>query len=137
MSPQPQRFYCTSGKDQTESTPTTVVLSWERRVARDERMQNNVSVNQIHWQFNLSRAPCWGGQFERMIGPVNLLSTRRSDMECYLGRNYKTIITIITVAIRNYKTIITVTMQAKILLWPKFIFRLITLFFSPCFRNSR
>ena len=33
-------------------------------------MQNNVSVNQIHWQFNLRRAPCWGGQFERMIDPV-------------------------------------------------------------------
>ena len=33
-------------------------------------MQNYLSVNQIHWQFNLSRAPWWGGQFERMIGFV-------------------------------------------------------------------
>ena len=27
-------------------------------------------MKEIHWQFNLSRAPWWGSQFERMIGLV-------------------------------------------------------------------
>ena len=43
---------------------------WMRIVAREERIQNFLSVHQITWQFNLSRAPWWGGQFERMIGLV-------------------------------------------------------------------
>ena len=37
---------------------------------KDERLQNYLSTNEIKWQFNLSRAPWWGGQFERMIGLV-------------------------------------------------------------------
>ena len=37
---------------------------------KDERLQTYLSINQIKWQFNLSRAPWWGGQFERLIGLV-------------------------------------------------------------------
>ncbi|XP_028411542.1 uncharacterized protein LOC114534187 [Dendronephthya gigantea] len=43
---------------------------WMKAVWEDERIQNFLSINQITWQFNLSRAPWWGGQFERMIGLV-------------------------------------------------------------------
>ena len=37
-------------------------------------LQQNVDINamlaklQVEWIFNLSRTPCWGGFFERMIG---------------------------------------------------------------------
>ena len=44
--------------------------TWMRAVAKDEILQDYLSINQIRWQFNLSRAPWWGGQFERMIGLV-------------------------------------------------------------------
>ena len=37
---------------------------------KDEKLQHWLSRNDIKWQFNLSRAPWWGGQFERMIGLV-------------------------------------------------------------------
>ena len=37
---------------------------------KDERLDNYLSTNTIKWQFNLSRAPWWGEQFERMIGLV-------------------------------------------------------------------
>ena len=37
---------------------------------KNERLQEYLTINQIKWQFNLSRAPLWGGQFERMIGLV-------------------------------------------------------------------
>ncbi|XP_022808378.1 uncharacterized protein LOC111345353 [Stylophora pistillata] len=43
---------------------------WVRTVMRDERLQNYLSAHQIKWQFNLSRAPWWSGQFERIIGLV-------------------------------------------------------------------
>ena len=36
----------------------------------DERLQTYLNTNQIKWQFNLSRTPWWGGQFERLIGLV-------------------------------------------------------------------
>lgn len=41
-----------------------------RPVMKDERLQNYLSTNEIKWQFNLSHAPWWGGQFERMVGLV-------------------------------------------------------------------
>ena len=36
----------------------------------DEKLHNWLAQNEIKWQFNLSRAPWWGGQFERMVGLV-------------------------------------------------------------------
>ena len=37
---------------------------------KDEKMQDYLAHQHITWQFNLSRAPWWGGQFERMVGLV-------------------------------------------------------------------
>ena len=35
-----------------------------------EKMQDYLAHEHIKWQFNLSRAAWWGGQFERLIGLV-------------------------------------------------------------------
>jgi hypothetical protein len=43
---------------------------WLKMMQKDEKVQNFLAVTEIHWQFNLSRAPWWGGQFERLIGQV-------------------------------------------------------------------
>ena len=43
---------------------------WLRKTMRDEKFSQFLAQNEIVWQFNLSRAPWWGGQFERMIGLV-------------------------------------------------------------------
>lgn len=37
---------------------------------KDEKLHDYLAHHHIAWQFNLSRAPWWGGQFERMIGLV-------------------------------------------------------------------
>ena len=37
---------------------------------KQEQFQNFLARQNIIWQFNLSRAPWWGGQFERMVGLV-------------------------------------------------------------------
>ena len=41
-----------------------------RQVRNDERLNDYLACHQISWKFNLSRAPWWGGQFERMVGLV-------------------------------------------------------------------
>ena len=43
---------------------------WLRGIMMDERMHNYLSRNHITWQFHLSRAPWWGGQFQRLVGLV-------------------------------------------------------------------
>ena len=43
---------------------------WIKTVMADEKLQDFLAGQEIKWQFNLSRAPWWGGQFERMVGLV-------------------------------------------------------------------
>ena len=43
---------------------------WIKQVMLDEKFQNFLTYQRIKWQFNLSRAPWWGGQFERMVRVV-------------------------------------------------------------------
>ena len=43
---------------------------WLRKVMRDEQFNDYLAKHSIKWQFNLSRAPWWGCQFERMVGLV-------------------------------------------------------------------
>ena len=42
--------------------------NWLKKVCKDERLNIFLSTQEITWQFNLSCAPWWGGQFERLIG---------------------------------------------------------------------
>ena len=44
--------------------------AWLRQVRKDEQLQGFLESHEIKWKFNLSRAPWWGGQFERLIGVV-------------------------------------------------------------------
>ena len=39
-----------------------------KQVMKDEKFHSELSKYEIKWRFNLSRAPWWGGQFERLIG---------------------------------------------------------------------
>ena len=43
---------------------------WVKKSMRNEKLQDWLAQHEIKWQFNLSRAPWWGGQFERMVGLV-------------------------------------------------------------------
>lgn len=43
---------------------------WLKQVMSDECLNEFLSRQEIKWQFNLSKAPWWGGQFERMVGIV-------------------------------------------------------------------
>ena len=41
---------------------------WLTRVRNNEKLNDWLAKHDIKWKFNLSRAPWWGGQFERLIG---------------------------------------------------------------------
>ena len=41
-----------------------------KTIMADEKLQDYLAHLGIRWKFNLSRAPWWGGQFERLIGLV-------------------------------------------------------------------
>ena len=42
--------------------------NWLKKVRKDERLNTFLGTHEITWQFNLSGAPWWGGQLERLIG---------------------------------------------------------------------
>ena len=60
----PEKIYSDNGRTFVGAA------KWLRQVMRDERLNNFLAETNIRWQFNLSRAPWWGGQFERMVGLV-------------------------------------------------------------------
>ena len=41
---------------------------WLLTLSKDENLANYLGTQAIKWRFNLSRAPWWGGLFERLIG---------------------------------------------------------------------
>ena len=41
---------------------------WLKQARANEKLNNYLAQQSITWKFNLSRAPWWGGQFERLIG---------------------------------------------------------------------
>ena len=41
---------------------------WLKLVLQEEKLHDFLANQGIKWQFNLSRAPWWGGQFERLVG---------------------------------------------------------------------
>ena len=60
----PQKVYSDNGRTFVGAA------QWIKQVMQDEKFQNFLAYQGIQWQFNLSRAPWWGGQFERMVGLV-------------------------------------------------------------------
>ena len=60
----PRKIYSDNGRT------FVAAAKWLRAVMKDERVCNLLVTEGIQWQFNLSRAPWWGGQFERMIGLI-------------------------------------------------------------------
>ena len=60
----PRKIYSDNGRS------FTAAAKWLSMVKRSEQLQDHLAHQSITWQFNLSRAPWWGGQFERLVGLV-------------------------------------------------------------------
>ena len=78
----PQKIYSDKGR-------TFVGSMWcVRTVMEDERLQDFLASNRIRWQFNLSHALGWGGQFERIVG--NPPSTKPLGKDACCGPSWRT-----------------------------------------------
>ena len=60
----PEKIYSDNGRTFVGAA------NWLKAVMTDERLNDFVARQGIKWQFNLSHAPWWGGQFERLVGLV-------------------------------------------------------------------
>lgn len=60
----PEKIYSDNGRTFVGAA------NWVKLVTQDESLNEFLARHRIKWQFNLSRAPWWGGQFERMVGLV-------------------------------------------------------------------
>jgi len=60
----PTKIYSDNGKSFVAAS------TWLKRIMKDEKAQDYLAHHNILWQFNLSMAPWWGGQFERLVGIV-------------------------------------------------------------------
>ena len=60
----PDKIYSDNGSTFVDAA------GWLRKTMSDEKFSQFLAQNEIVWQFNLSHAPWWGGQFERMTGLV-------------------------------------------------------------------
>ncbi len=69
-----KRFIARRGKpDKVYSDNAKTFLAAAKRVrkiSKDDQVNDYLARNNIKWQFNLSKAPWWGGQYERLIGLV-------------------------------------------------------------------
>ena len=61
--------------------------NWILKAQRDEKLNEFLSKNRIRWQFNLSRAPWWGGQFERLIGLVKRAELKEVLLDIEIALN--------------------------------------------------
>ena len=43
---------------------------WAKKIVKKEKVNDYIAQQEIIWQFNLSRAPWWGGQFERHVSLI-------------------------------------------------------------------
>ena len=57
----PSKVYSDNGKT------FVAAAKWLNKVRKDEKFNDLLSEQSITWHFNLSRAPWWGGQVERLI----------------------------------------------------------------------
>lgn len=55
---------------------------WLSTLKKDESLMNYITSKGIKWQFNLARAPWWGGFFERLIGIM------KNTLSKALGRGF-------------------------------------------------
>ena len=69
-----KRFIARRGRPKTiysDNRKTFIAAAkWLKRARYDEQLHAILTKHNISWSFNLSRAPWWGGQFERLVGVV-------------------------------------------------------------------
>ena len=91
----PEKIYSDNGKT------FVAAAKWLKVVQKNEKLQNLLAMKETHWQFNLSRAPWWGGQFERMIGLVKRALQKTIGGGCLQWNELKEVLLYVETALNN------------------------------------
>jgi hypothetical protein len=75
--------------------------TWLRKVMKEERFHNWLAEQRIDWQFSLSRAPWWGGQFERMVGLVKQALYKSIGKACLQWKELQEVLLDIELVLNN------------------------------------
>ena len=67
----------------------------------DEKIQDFLASQQIKWKFNLSRAPWWGGKFERMVGLVKAALSKTVGNSFLTWAGFEEIVLDVEVTLNN------------------------------------
>lgn len=68
---------------------------------KDEKTQDYLAHHNILWQFNLSMAPWWGGQFERLVGVVKQAFYKTIKRALLMFDELKEMVLDVEVAVNN------------------------------------
>ena len=68
---------------------------------KDEKLQNYFAHQYIKWQFNLSTAPWWGGQFERLVGLVKRALYKSSGRAKLTWNEFEEVILDVKIALNH------------------------------------
>ena len=91
----PDKLYSDNGRT------FVAAAKWLRKVQYDERINDFLAMNQTRWQFNLSRAPWWGGQFERMVSLVKRALYETIGNGCLRWSELQEVLLDVEVALNN------------------------------------
>ena len=91
----PEKIYSDNGKTFVAGA------KWLKKIMKEESLQNFLAHQHIKWQFNLSKAPWWGGQFERMVGLVKQSLYKTLGRACLSWSELEEVILDIELALNN------------------------------------
>ena len=91
----PKKIYSDNGRS------FTAAATWLSKVMKAEQLQNHLAHQGIQWQFNLSRAPWWGGQFERLVGLVKRALYKGIGRACLFWNELEEVLLDVEVTLNN------------------------------------
>ena len=91
----PKKVFSDNGKT------FAAAATWVRKLMKDEQVHDWLAEQRIAWQFNLSRAPWWGGQFERLVGLVKQALYKTLGKGCLYWKELQEVIIDIEIALNN------------------------------------
>ena len=91
----PEKIYSDNGRTFVGAA------KWLRNVMQDERLHDFLAKLNIKWHFNLTKAPWWGGQFERMIVLVNQAFNKSVGNGTLTWRELQDVLLDVEVALNN------------------------------------
>ena len=91
----PRKVFSDNGKT------FAAAATWVRKLMKDEQVHDWLAEQRIAWQFNLSRAPWWGGQFERLVGLVKQALYKTLGKGCLYCKELQEVIIDIEIALNN------------------------------------